>query len=265
MSKTIIITGASSGIGMASANHLASLGHTVIAVGRNKDALHKLQLLYPAQINIVIADLTNEADWLKISNAVNPESSGVYFVHSAGVAVPQLLANLTVEEWDKHYLVNTKSLVFLVRQLLPNLKNGGRVLNISTELAGMPLIAMASYGITKAASLLWKEYANVELNKEGIFFGTVMPGVVDTPIQENLRSYDNQAFPSADLFKGFFQRNELTSPATVAKFIAWLLLNVDEDEFASGSWDIYDDSYHAYWATEGEVKLRKRNVVGSKA
>ncbi|EKD72826.1 MAG: short-chain dehydrogenase/reductase SDR [uncultured bacterium] len=257
MTKTIIITGASSGIGEALARHLAALNHNVIAVGRNKKALEELQKSYSQNIKIVVADITKNEDQLKINNALDAKDTGVFLVHNAGVAAPQMLVNLSEEEWDKHYLTNVKAPIFITKLLLPHLRNGGRILNISTGLAHAALIGMTSYGVSKASLFMWKEYCNAELNSEGIVCGSAMPGVVDTRIQEELRKYNLDVFPSANIFRGFFQRDELLPPATAAKFLTWLLFEVKNEKFMKGDWDIYDVSHHQHWVASGEVTQRK--------
>jgi len=256
MQKTIVITGASSGIGRALAEHLASLNHHVIAVGRNQKALAVLKTKYPTNVDEVIADLTNKNDWLKIKNALNPKDQGIFLVHNAGIAIPAFLADISEEEWDRHFLINTKAVVFLTKLLLPRLKNGGRVLNVSTGLVHQALPAFAAYGVSKAATYMWKEYSNAELNDQDLIFGSAMPGVVDTPIQENLRSYDTEKIPTAALFKSFWKKNELLAPITAAKFLSWLLFRTNKEEFIKGDWNIYDSSHHQYWANPDEIKQR---------
>lgn len=259
--KKIIITGSSSGIGKALAAHLASLGHQIIAVGRNQQALEELQKQYPDHIKIVIADINNKEDQLQIKAALNPNETGVFLVHNAGIATPRLISEMSEEEWDQHYLTNVRSPLFLTKLLLPHLKNGGRVLNISTSLAHKSMAAMSAYGVSKCALFMLKEYFNIEFKENNIAFASAMPGVVDTPIQEKMRTNDSKIFPEVEIFKGFFQRGELLPPSTVAKFLSWLLLNVENEKFIKGDWDIYDSSHHAEWAKLGEIKSRQANKI----
>lgn len=254
--KTIVVTGASSGIGKALVLHLASLKYNVIATARNKAALKELQTFYPANIRIVIGDITKREVQLEIREVLAPNEHTIILVHNAGIAIPRLFGEMTEELWDQHYLLNTKSPIFLTQLLLPHLKNGGRVLNISTGLAHTTMAAMSAYSVSKAGLFFWKEYCNVELKEQGISFGSAMPGVVDTAMQARIRACEPEAFSSVDLFKGFYQRHELISPATVAKFLAWLLLVVDDETFTKGNWDIYDNSHHSFWAEPGEIKER---------
>ena len=256
MSKTIIITGASSGIGKALALHLAKSGHKIIAVGRNETALAELSQAAPDRIIPVVADLTRTDDLTKIQRALSPDDKGIYLVHNAGVAVPALLQDMTEDSWDQHYLVNTKAPVFLTKLLLPNLKDGGRVLNISTGLAHGTLPGFSAYGVSKAALYLMKEYLNAELQDMDIACGSAMPGIVDTPIQEQIRTTSITKFPAVGLFQGFKQRDELLAPETAAKFLAWLLIQSEKEQFMKSDWDIYDTSHHPHWANNSEVKIR---------
>lgn len=254
MTKKIIITGATSGIGRALTLHLASLGHSIIAIGRNQVALDELTSSLPERITTITADITKTEDRLKVKQALSPDDKGLYLVHNAGIAIPTLLKDISEKEWDQHYLINTKAPVFLTQQLIPHLKNGGRVLHISTGLAHFTLPGFSAYGVTKAAFYMLKEFCNTELLDHDIAFGSVMPGVVDTPIQDKIRNAD---LPVADMFKGFKERDELLSPEVVAKFLAWLLFETDKQDYVKGDWDIYDASHHKCWAKAGDIKQRQ--------
>lgn len=218
-SRKIIITGASSGIGKALAEHLASIDQQVIAVARNQENLQEIKNKFPENIKIVVADITKKDDRLKIKEALNADDTGILLVHNAGIALPHLLKDISEEEWDKHYETNTKAPIFLTQLLLPHLKNGGRVLNISTGLAHGSLPGLSAYGVSKAALYLWKDYCNAEFKEQNIIFGSAMPGIVDTPIQANLRTFDQSKFPAVKMFKDFKENDQLLEPITVARFL----------------------------------------------
>jgi benzil reductase ((S)-benzoin forming) len=247
MKKTIIITGASSGIGYALAKHLSFLDHQIIAVGRQQQSLEELKLHNPHKIKIVVADINKKEDQLKIKESLTPKTKGTFLIHNAGIATPRLLSEISEEEWDQHYLTNIRSPLFLTKLLLPYLENGGRVLNISSGLAHKPLAGMSAYGVSKCALLMLKECFNTEFKDKNIVFASAMPGIVDTPIQEKIRSCDPEIFPAVDIFKKFFQRGELLSPMIVAKFLSWLLLNTSDEKYIQGDWDIYHESHHSEW------------------
>lgn len=252
MKKIILITGASSGIGKALAIQLASLGHKIIATGRNSAALDKLQSSYPENIKTVTADISTHSGLQEIISALPENLDGIHLVNNAGIATPCLIQDMNESEFNQHYLVNVKAPVLLTSMLLPHLKNGGRILNISTGLAHYALPGFSAYGITKAALYLFKEYCNAELGNQGITCGSAMPGIVDTPIQEHIRASDSSHINSIHLFHGFKQRGELLGSDTAARFLAWLLLEAKTDEFIKGDWDIYDTKHHHHWAKPGE-------------
>src|SRR5690606_15817546 len=140
----------------ALAQHLASLGHNVIATGRNEKALKELQQLSPDNIRVVVADIANPTERSKISDALTYNERGIYLVHNAGIAIPSTLTSLTEDSWDNHHLTNLKAPIFLTQQLLPHLKQSGRVLHISTGLAHHVLAGFTAYGCTKAAFYMLK-------------------------------------------------------------------------------------------------------------
>ncbi|OGT42430.1 MAG: hypothetical protein A3F13_08275 [Gammaproteobacteria bacterium RIFCSPHIGHO2_12_FULL_40_19] len=255
MTKTIIITGATSGIGKTLATKLANDGHKVIAVGRNKSALDELHAEYPSTIVPVVADITLPEDRSAIKDRLSQNDKGIFLIHNAGIASPCILHDLSESDWDAHNAVNIKAPLFLTQALLPHLKAGGRVLHISTGLAHNALPGFTAYGLTKAALYMLKEFGNAELKEEGIVFGSAMPGIVDTPIQASIRAKD---FPAVDLFKGFKARNELLATETAAKFLTWLLFNTGDVEFGQGDWNIYDTAHRSHWAKPGEVKERQQ-------
>lgn len=259
MQKKIIVTGASSGIGRALTIHLASNNHLVIAIARNIKALQTLQNLYPNNISVVAADITKKEDRLKIKHTLAPEDTGIFLVHNAGIATPDRLTNISEKTWDEHHNTNLKAPLFLTQALWSHLKDGGRVLHVSSGLAHNPLPGMGAYGTSKAALLMMKSYLNSEQdsNKDTLF-GSAMPGIVDTPIQTHLRMHDATKFPATNTFHGFFNRGELLPAQTAAKFLTWLLMTTNDEEFILGDWNIYDVSHHKYWAEPGEVIQRKK-------
>ncbi len=254
--KTVIITGASRGIGRALSIKFASMGHRVIAVARNERLLKSLQALYPHLIEIIDGDMTQDQDRQKIKNSITEK--GIFLIHNAGVAIPSPLRVMDNSILDLHYELHVKAPLRLTQLLLPHLEDGGRVLHISSGLAHHPLPGMAAYGITKSALLMLKEYFNAEFQAQNVVFGSVMPGIIETDIQKNLRLANKNQLPSLNIFQGFFNRSELLPPQIAAKFIAWLMLTQENESFSKGDWNIYDTWHHQFWAESGEVIQREK-------
>lgn len=258
--RRVIISGASSGIGFALADRFASLGFSVIAIARRQSLLKQLQKLYPTKIIPIIADITKPDERLKIRASLSAEDTGTILIHNAGMADPHLIETLSEQDFDNHCAINMKAPLFLTQSLLPHLKDGGRILNISSGLAHTPIPGMSAYGMSKAALLMMKNYFNAEFNSYNIRCGSAMPGVVDTAIQTQLRTCDSHEFPAVSTFHGFFQRDELLKPQTAAKFLSWVLLHVDDEQFTQGDWNIYDIWHHPYWAKPSEIKPRQKTA-----
>lgn len=256
----IIITGATSGIGLSLAEHFAERDFIVIAIGRRNELLQALRERYPENILPIIADITKSEERDRIKAVLTEQDTSCILINNAGIARPQLIESMTEEAFDTHHALHVKAPLFLTQLLLPHLKNGGRILQISSGLAHNPMPAMSAYGTSKAALFRLKDYFNEEFKQLQIYCGSAMPGVVDTPIQTELRACSASQFPSVNTFNGFFQRGELLKPKTAAKFLYWLLLSVENERFTQGDWNIYDREHHTYWAESGEVIQRQKTT-----
>lgn len=254
----IIITGATSGIGLSLAEHFAEQGFIIVAIGRRDELLQALRDKYPENIIPIMADITKSEGRSKIKTVLTEQDTRCILVHNAGIAFPRLIESMTEEEFDLHHALHIKAPLFLTQLLLPHLKNGGRILQISSGLAHNPMPAMSAYGTSKAALFRLKDYFNEEFKQLDIHCGSAMPGVVNTPIQTELRACSTSQFPSVNAFHGFFQRGELLKPQTAAKFLSWLLLSVENERFTQGDWNIYDKGHQVYWATPEEVVQRQK-------
>ena len=83
-------------------------------------------------------------------------------------------------------------------------------------------------------------------NKQAIF-AMVSPGLVDTPMQADIRQADPKELPAASVLAQLYSENKLLSAETVATFVSWLLLEVDEEEFSKNIWDIYQQTHQSNW------------------
>jgi UDP-N-acetyl-2-amino-2-deoxyglucuronate dehydrogenase len=254
----IIITGATSGIGLSLAEHFAEQGFIIVAIGRRDELLQALRDKYPENIIPIMADITKSEGRANIKAVLTKQDTRCVLVHNAGIAYPRLIESMTEEEFDLHHALHVKAPLFLTQLLLPHLRNGGRILQISSGLAHNPMPAMSAYGSSKAALFRLKDYFNEEFKQLDIHCGSAMPGVVDTPIQTELRACSTSQFPSVNAFHGFFQRGELLKPQTAAKFLSWLLLSVENERFTQGDWNIYDKGHQVYWAAPEEVVQRQK-------
>jgi NAD(P)-dependent dehydrogenase (short-subunit alcohol dehydrogenase family) len=93
--------------------------------------------------------------------------------------------------------------------------------------------------------MLYQVY-NMETD-DAVQFGSLRPGVVDTPMQDVIRGVSEDDFPMVDRFRTFKKERQLADPQTVARFIEWVLFDTPDEAFSAGEWDIRDESHHGKW------------------
>ncbi|MBM4265640.1 MAG: SDR family oxidoreductase [Deltaproteobacteria bacterium] len=239
-----VVTGASSGIGRATALALARAGLEVLAVARREPELERLAAEAPERIRPLVADVTSADDRVRIREALRGEPLGA-LVHGAGVFPRGPLSGVSADDWRAAMATNVDARLHLVQELAPSLR-GGRVLFVGSDAATTPRAGGAVYSISKAASLmLWRCLA-VELGDE-ITFAMAKPGLVATDMLEGSLAAPRDAFPAGEVYEAMCARGETVAPETVARFFRWLLLETDAAELGADGWDIRDQHHHARW------------------
>jgi benzil reductase ((S)-benzoin forming) len=234
-----IVTGGGSGIGRALAHELASTGRRVLIIGRGKEALEDAAAAYPDRIVPVAADLAMWEGQEAVRRAVESEMRVEYLVHNAAVLAPiGPLSDIEEDEWRYHFDVNLNGPLFLTRTLLPSMGPGSRILHISTGAAHNPVFGWGAYCTSKAAfRMLWR-CLDLEFREKGIRVGSARPGVVDTPMQGQIRESHADRFPDVERFRRLKAEGELLPPEKVAQWLLHLLLDTDDDAFAGKEWDV---------------------------
>ena len=247
MKKTALITGAGTGIGRALSEFLIEAGLQVIAVGRRPQPLEPLRASHPDAVVAVSADVGTEAGRLAIAEAVAGAVLNL-LVHNAAVLEPAgPLAEMSLEAWREHQAINLEGPLFLTQALLPRLESGSRILHISSGAAHTAIQGWAAYCMSKTALHMGYQCWRNELQARGVLVGSVRPGVVDTPMQEAIRDFDETAFPLVEKFRAFKADGELEPPERVACFLGWLLLKAPEATFTAQELDIRDETLWSNW------------------
>lgn len=253
MEKIILITGGGSGIGRCLTYNLVDRGYFVLIIGRRLQPLEQTKAYAPEKISILTADVSTVGGREQIVAALPKDKKLQAVVHNAAVLTPiSLVKNLTLEDWRQAQAINVEAPLFLTQALLSHL-NEAKVLHISSGLAHKALFGWSAYCTSKAALYMLYQCLNEELQDQQIAIGSVMPGIVDTPMQKAVREVDDPEFPHVAFFKEVYEKGTMIAPETVATFLTWLLLDVDKQTFAANEWDIYDTSHHELWLKEGAV------------
>ena len=194
--KTILVTGASSGIGADTAVECSRMGASVIITGRNEErlgqTLAKLDISYGANHKMIAAELTDEDS---LSSLVNQIDAIDGLVNNAGVNRVKPVAFIKQEDLDYVFKSNTWAAVNLTRLLCKKkkLKKNGSVVFTSSVSAFFNAPGRALYAGSKAALTAFMRSFAVELADKGIRANAVHPGMVETKmISENLTEEERE-------------------------------------------------------------------------
>ena len=233
----VVITGASSGIGRAMAQRMASQGQTVVAIGRRAVPLEALAASAP-DIEACVADVATEGGQAAIVAAVSQRPVR-WLIHNAGVLEPVgPLLSQDAAAIRGSLAINLEAPIALTRQLLPVMESGGRILHVSSGAAHRALAGWGAYCISKAGLYMAYEVLRQELDGTGVAIGTLRPGVVDTPMQTLIREQSIEDFPAVERFRALKSAGELSDPEDVAAFMEQVLSLPDTEHFSRGEWDI---------------------------
>ncbi len=186
MKKAALITGASSGIGAATAKLYAQKGYFVYLLGRNADRLEQVAMECPHGASILKCDLTQDSQVNKYTQHLleRPDNQLQVLINNAGIFEGHDPLNDSMDVWLRQFETNLFGSVRLTMKLLPILKKngGGWVTNISSGLGLRPAPQYAAYSAAKAAMIAWTKSLAQAVGKDQIRVNCVAPGLVDTPI-----------------------------------------------------------------------------------
>jgi NAD(P)-dependent dehydrogenase (short-subunit alcohol dehydrogenase family) len=192
MSQFVVITGASQGIGAATAVHFTKKGWDVILIARNLENLKAVQKLCSPNSISISCDLSDQK---QIDNAVSEIRKNKIqpscIVNNAGIFKTHSNIEASLDSWIKQFQINLFGAVHLTQKLVPQMKRPGSIVNVASTLGLKPTAETAAYSASKAAMINWTQSLALHLGKENIRVNAVCPGIVDTPIHgfHSLPSY----------------------------------------------------------------------------
>ena len=182
--KQVLITGGSTGIGLATAKAFIAEGAQVTITGQSAENLNKATAeIGHANLKTSVSDTGNLAsiDTLVESVVKSGKKLDVLFLN-AGIASFAPIEGTTVEAFDAMFNVNVKGLYFTLQKLLPHLAEGASVILTSSVVSTGALANASAYAATKAAVSSFGRIIATELAPKGIRVNVVSPGPIDTPI-----------------------------------------------------------------------------------
>ncbi len=225
-SGAAVVTGATSGIGRATARLLLERGATVIATGRRHDPLAELAAHAPTagRLIAVDGDLAQEAHRERLTDAARSAGGLDALVNAAGILLPGDWEATTPALWDRMLDVNLRAVFDLSRRCIPLLiERRGAIVNVSSVTGPRAFPGVLAYCVSKAGLDQLTRCLALELAPQGVRVNAVNPGVVRTELHR-------RGGMSRDAYHEFLEHGRAThplgrvgEPTEVAELIAFLL------------------------------------------
>lgn len=211
---SVLITGASTGIGAAYAERFAARGHDLVLVARNTARMEtladRLHQETGVAIDIIKADLTQPADLAAVETRLRDDARIGILVNNAGTAMGGSFIEQSTDDVAQLLALNTTAVLRLASAIAPRLAQSGdgAIVNIGSVVGLAPEFGMSVYGATKAFVLFLSQGLSLELGPKGVYVQAVLPATTRTEIWDHV---------GADLstFSGVMEIGDLVDAALV--------------------------------------------------
>jgi len=240
--KVVVVTGGTSGIGLATAKAFSAEGASVFITGRRQETLDEAVRKIGGRVTGVRGDMSRLADIDRLYDTVQQQHDqiDVLFANAGGGEFAPL-GSITEEHYQRTFDTNVKGVLFTVQKALPLLKDGGAiVLTASTAgVSGTP--AFSVYAATKAAIRSFARNWILDLKDRRIRVNAVSPGPTETAGLNELFGSGAQAEGTKDFLAGQIPAGRVGQPEEVAKAV--LFLASDDASFVNGV-ELFVDGGH---------------------
>lgn len=231
MKKTIIVTGASRGIGAAIVKMLAKEDYNIVLnYNKSEEIAKKMQEESTKQgknVEIFKADVSKREEVKKlIEFTINKFKKIDVLINNAGISQTRLFTDITDEDWNNMLNVNLNSVFYMTQEVLPYMihEKEGCIINISSIWGITGAACETHYSVAKAGVDAMTKSLAKELGPSNIRVNSIAPGIIDTDMNKYL-SDEELANIEEEIPLG-----KIGSPETIAKCVKWLI----EDDYTTG-------------------------------
>lgn len=221
--KIALVTGGSSGIGLATAKQLVSDGAYVFVTGRRKVELDAAVKDIAKNVTGVQGDVSNLDDLDRLFARIKQEKGKLDILFAnAGVAKYAPLGEITPEVYDSIFNVNVRGLIFTVQKALPLMPEGGSIILNASIVGSKGLPANSVYSASKAAVRSFARTWTTDLKDRRIRVNAVSPGTIDTPGLRDLLASSETGEQRRKMISNAVPAGRFGRPEEIAKAVAFL-------------------------------------------
>jgi NAD(P)-dependent dehydrogenase (short-subunit alcohol dehydrogenase family) len=232
--KIALVTGANSGIGLATAKSFVTEGAYVYITGRRDSELARAAAAIASNVTAVAGDVSKPADLDRLFAQILREKGRLDIVFAnAGVAKFAPLGTITEEFYDSIFDVNVKGLLFTVQKALPLMPEGGSIIVNASVVASKGLPANSVYSATKAAVRSFARTWTTDLKSRRIRVNAVSPGSIDTPGLNDLLASSEVGEQRRKAITGAVPLGRFGTPDEIAKAVVFLAS--DDASYVTGA------------------------------
>ncbi|MEO6589207.1 MAG: glucose 1-dehydrogenase [Pyrinomonadaceae bacterium] len=232
--KVAVVTGGSSGIGLATAKRLANDGAFVFITGRRQNELDAAVAEIGENAFGIRGDVSNSADLDRLYETIKEQKGKIDILFAnAGIGKFGRIGEIGEEHFDDIFNINVRGLLFTVQKALPLFNNGGSIILNASTAASSGMENFSVYCASKAAVRSFARSWMLDLKGRGIRVNAVSPGPIETPIMDSILDNEEQIKQFKDQIVPLIPLGRIGQPEEVASAVAFLAS--DESSFVNGS------------------------------
>ena len=221
---SILITGGSSGIGLATAKLFLLDGADVFITGRDMQRLQNVKEELGDKLTIIQSDVSKVEDITRVLETIKKQKGYLTTIFAnAGIAQGNIFGETSSQQFDSIFDINVKGMFFTVQTLLPLLKEGSSIVLNASIVANKGMPNLSLYNASKSAVRSFsRSWAN-DLKKYNIRVNTISPGITETPILENsLKMNSNDIENLRNMLKETSPIGRMGTPEEIANAVYFL-------------------------------------------